>query len=204
MRRFLGSVCLLVVTLGTALVGAPPEARAEPAAALSQDERVALALLGQMGAKTSTAARKARAARLFARLPDAVTRRALETALAVEPASLRMFAARALARRGDPSAAAPLLERVLRESQPAVRRVLAEEAGRLRASRSVAVLASALYVRDEVVRRRAAEALGFLGDVSAAPYLITKWEARSGTFPRSYFAQTRQVSYIQDFDVEVA
>ena len=65
-------------------------------------------------------------------------------------------------------------------------------------------LGRALNSRYANVRVRAAEALGGLGDVMAAPYLITRWEKRSGDFPRAYFANVRQISYIQDFDVEVA
>ncbi len=43
-----------------------------------------------------------------------------------------------------------------------------------------------------------------MGDVDAAAYLVVRWEKRSGNFTRVYFAQARQISFIQDFDVEVA
>ena len=48
------------------------------------------------------------------------------------------------------------------------------------------------------------KALGRIGDGSAAPYLVARWEKRSGAFPRAFFAQVDQFSYLQDFDVEVA
>jgi HEAT repeat protein len=98
----------------------------------------------------------------------------------------------------------PLLARALRDPSARVRRALAEAAGVWKADGAVHALGAALDSRDEVVRRRAAEALGYLGDENGCAYLIAKWEGRSGDFPRSYFAQMRQVSYIQDYDVEVA
>lgn len=169
---------------------------------LTKDEKLALALLGQIA--SGDAAKAAKASRLFARLDDAVKLRPLTQALTVEPASLRIRAAGELARIGDPRAVRPLLARVLRESSPRARRAIARAAGRLAVPAAVHTLARALDARDEVVRRRAAEALGHLGDVQAVPYLIAKWEGRSGDFPRVYFSQVKQVSYVQDYDVEVA
>ncbi len=174
---------------------------------LSQGERVALALLGQWAAADSTRAGRLRAAlasRRFARLPDAHKPRPLMTALTVEPARLRVFAAGELARLGDPRAVRPLLARVLREPSPRARRALAEAAGRLAAPGAVGSLVQALDSHDEVRRRRAAEALGHLGDLAAVPHLLARWEARAGDFPRVHMSHVRQLSYIQDFDVEVS
>ena len=53
-------------------------------------------------------------------------------------------------------------------------------------------------------RQHAAEAIGRLGDVMGMGYVLHRWHATSGDFPRAYFATINQVSYIQDFDVEVA
>jgi hypothetical protein len=65
-------------------------------------------------------------------------------------------------------------------------------------------LGRALNSRSSDVRVRAAEAIATLGDEVGAAYVIYRWEKRSGDFPRAYFANIRQISYIQDFDVEVA
>ncbi len=197
--RTLGALCLLLALAVPAAAGGERPART---GGLDRDEKVVLALLGQMGSKAP--ARKARALRLYARYDDAAKLKPLTAALRVEPASLRIRAAKELARIGDARAVRPLLARVLREPQPTVRAELARAAGRLRVAGSVHALGAALRSRDEVVRRRAAEALGQLGDVQGLAYLVAAWEARGGNGPRVYFAQLQQVSFIQDFDVEVA
>jgi hypothetical protein len=65
-------------------------------------------------------------------------------------------------------------------------------------------LGRALASRYAEVRQHAAEALGRLGDVMGMGYVLHRWHATSGDFPRVYIATLSQVSYIQDFDVEVA
>ncbi len=208
-------VCLLLACLtplavaGESAPAAEPDATAtaatKPVAATTaptKHEKVVLALLAQMTGRDK--ARAAKAERLYARIDDAHKLRPLTTALTVQGVALRIRAAEELARIGDARALRPLLARVLREGQPSVRKALATAAGRLQVAGAVHTLAYALDARDEVVRRRAAEALGHLGDVEAMPYLIAKWEGRSGDFPRVYFSQVKQVTYIQDFDVEVA
>lgn len=210
--RSLLPVCLLLAGLAAPVQAGPDAADpAVPAAtvrakaqplALTADEKVALALLGQMAGKDR--ARAITAERLFARLEDDVKLRPLTRALRVEPAALRIRAAAELARIGDTRALRPLLARILREPSPRARKALARAAGSLRVPAAVPTLARALDSRDEVVRRRAAEALGLLGDQEAMPYLIATWDRRSGDFPRVCISQVKQVSYIQDFDVEVA
>ena len=60
----------------------------------------------------------------------------------------------------------------------------------------------ALRNRRADVRMHAAQTLGARGDVSVVPALIAR--LHGGTGQSSYIAQTRQVRYIQDFDVEIA
>ena len=198
-------VCLLLACLTplAAAGEAPPTKALTPATtALTKDEKVVLALLARMTGQDKAAA--ATAERQYARVDDAAKLRPLTRALTLQPVALRIRAANELARIDDARALRPLLARVLREGQPKARAAMARAAGRLRVDGAVHTLARALDARDEVVRRRAAEALGHLGDAAAMPYLIAKWEGRSGDFPRVYFSQVKQITYIQDFDVEVA
>ena len=169
---------------------------------LTKHEKVALALLGQMASGDRAKATKAE--RLFARIDDADKMRPLTVALTLRSTAMRIRAAQELQRIGDDRALRPLLARILREPAPKARVAMARAAGSLKVPAAVHTLARALDARDEVVRRRAAEALGYLGEVEAMPYLIAKWEGRSGDFPRVYISQVKQLSYIQDFDVEVA
>lgn len=128
----------------------------------------------------------------------------LAKALRCHPVSLRLYAAEELGRLGDPLGAPALLKRAIYDPDAGVRRAVARALRALGQPSAVHPLGRALDSRDEQVRVRAAEALAELGDELAYAYVIRKWEARSGDFPRVYFAQTRQISYIQDFDVEVA
>ncbi len=128
----------------------------------------------------------------------------LATALRCEPPRLRVFAAEALGRLGDPLAAPALLNRTVVDPEETVRRSAAVALRAIDAPGTIHALGRALWSRDATVRVRAAEALGRIGDVAAAPYVVARWEKRSGNFPRVYFAQVDQLAYIQDFDVEVA
>jgi hypothetical protein len=105
---------------------------------------------------------------------------------------------------GNPLAVPALLKRSIYDPTPEVRREVARALHAMGEPSTVHPLGRALESRDEEVRIRAAEALAELGDELAYPYVIYKWEKRSGDFPRVYFSQARQISYIQDFDVEVA
>ncbi len=149
-------------------------------------------------------AKVAKAKRLMAMEPAKFKLAPLAKALRCEPAALRVYAARELARLGDPLAAPALLKRAIYDKDATVRVATVEALKEIGSSSTVHAFGRALDSRFRDVRVRAAEALGILGDELAYPYIIKKWEGRSGNFPRSYFSSVRQVSYIQDFDVEVA
>ena len=142
--------------------------------------------------------------RRLAALPARFRLAPLARALRCEPASLRVFAAESLAHLGDPLAAPALLRRAVVEPDDEARRAAVEALRTIDAPGTINPLGHALWSRNTTVRVRAAEALGRIGDVAAASYLVARWEKRSGAFPRVYFAQVAQFSFIQDFDVEVA
>lgn len=146
----------------------------------------------------------AHARRRLALEPDGFKLSPLAQALRCNPASLRIYAADELGRMADPLAAPALLKRSVYDPDSDVRRAVVRALRAMGQPSTVHPLGRALDSRSEQVRVRAAEALAELGDELAYAYVIKKWEARSGDFPRVYFAQTRQISYIQDFDVEVA
>lgn len=197
MTRLALPVCLVL-----AVCSALPAATAGERPALTRDERVVLALLGMVG--SGEPERVARARRLLAVQADRHKLRPLSLALGCEPASLRIFAAGALARLEDERAARPLLVRVLREEVPEVREAITTSLRERASPHSVHVLGKALWSRSASTRTRAAEALGRLGDELGLAYLVQRWSAHSGDFPRVYITQVEQVSYVQDFDVEVA
>ena len=128
----------------------------------------------------------------------------LAKALRCKPTSLRLYAAEELGRLDDPLAVPALLRRAIDEEDDTVRAAVVDALAAIGEPSTVHPLGRALDSRYANVRVRAAEALAGLGDPLGAPYLITRWEKRSGDFPRAYFSSVRQISYIQDFDVEVA
>ena len=210
MFRIALPICLLIA-LAASVAPAAPKTATSKGKALSNNEKLALAYLGQIGAAAakkkpakSLRAKADRARRLFASLPADAKRRPLVKALHCEPAALRVFAAGALARLDDKETVRPLLWRVVREKDKRARAAMVQAVKSLQDPGSVHVLGRALSSRYAPYRERAVEALVGLGDELAHAYLITKWEGRSGDFPRVYFTLSRQLSYIQDFDVEVA
>ena len=128
----------------------------------------------------------------------------LAEALRCEPPALRVFAAEELARLDDPLAAPALLKRAIYDPDAKARAAMALALKQLALPGTVAPLARALASQHSDTRVRAAQALGLLGDQAAMGVVIARWEARSGNFPNVYLAQVKQISYIQDFDVEVA
>ncbi len=175
---------------------------AEKKAVLRQGERVVLACLGMIGSEKP--ARIEKAERILAAQEKQDFLRPLATALTCNPPSLRIYAAGRLATLGDERAARPLLHKLVREPKAEVRAAFAGALRRMGARDAVRILGRALWSRNPTTVRNAAEALGELGDEAAIPYVIRKWSGRSGDFPRVYFTQVNQRSYIQDFDVEVA
>ncbi len=165
-------------------------------------EQRVLSLLGQVASEQPD---RVQAARRRMALEDARFKLApLAKALRCSPASLRVYAAEELGRLDDPLAVPALLKRAIHDPDENVRIAVVDALREINEASTVHPLGRALESRYADVRVRAAEALGRLGDEVGAAYVIKKWEARSGNFPRVYFSQVRQISYIQDFDVEVA
>jgi HEAT repeat protein len=195
MKWFTLPVCLLLAA-STVAADAPKRPDLRPG------EKVVLACLGMIATGDAAKAKRADAILALQREEDML--RPLATALTCRPARLRAEAARRLAALDDERAVRPLLHRVVRETDRTARAALVAALREIGDPSAVHVLGRALFSRDPATVRGAAAALAGLGDVLALPYVIQKWEGRSGDFPQVYFTQVSQRSYIQDFDVEVA
>lgn len=172
------------------------------AAEQKKGEQRVLGLLGMIASRIPERVSKGK--RLMAVEPDRFKLAPLAQALRCDPPELRIYAAQELGRMGDPLGGPALLKRAIYDKDADVRRAVVAALRDIGSPSTVHPLGRALNSRFRDVRIRAAEALGMLGDELAYPYVIKKWEGRAGDFPRVYFAQTNQISYIQDFDVEVA
>lgn len=171
-------------------------------AAQKKGEEHAFNLLRRIGTEDPETVAEAR--RKFAMVDRKFKLAPLAKALRLKPASLRVFAAGELARLDDTLAIPPLLHRAIYDPDPTVRTAVVLALKAIDEPDTVHPLGRALKSRFEEVRVNAADALATLGDSLGLGYVIKRWEGRAGDFPRVYFAQMRQISYIQDFDVEVA
>lgn len=117
---------------------------------------------------------------------------------------VRKFAANELGRLGDRRALKPLLHRAVFDPSEDVRHASIAAAKTIGDPNLVLPLVRALASEDASVRSHAAESMGRLGDVRGVKYLVYKFEAHGGGAPRVYSMFANQLTFIQDFDVEVA
>lgn len=197
MRMALPLFCLLAAPwVAVSALGAEPGARTDG------ETRVAHLVRGMAHRSEPIVAE---AQRRYADAPDADKRVPLEAALAARlPKAVRAFCVRELGRLADGRSAPVLLKTAVRDAEASIRSAAVRALRGIDAPNKVAHLARALRSRRTSDRVHAAHALGELGDITAAPHVLYRWSARSGDFPRGYFAQTKQLSYVGDFDVEVA
>ena len=68
----------------------------------------------------------------------------------------------------------------------------------------IAPFVKALGSQNEVIRINAAAAIGSFDEILGVEYLIYRFSAHGGGLQRSHIYLANQLSFIQDFDVEVA
>ena len=136
--------------------------------------------------------------------PESIQFALLKEAIRHRSPALRSYAAKRMARVALPKGFRTLLTTALRDVDPTVRTVAATALKHPSYSRAVHVFGRGLFTSSKALQNRSLEALTALGDEMAVGYIIQRWEKRSGDFTRVYFMQMNQLSYIQDFDVEVA
>ena len=141
----------------------------------------------------------------YEQVPLAQRRAGLERALAQTlPPAQRRFCATELGRIADTRSAPALMRLAVRDPVVSVRKAATKALRACKSATTVRQLVRGLDSSSLTHRIRTANALGALGDVSAVPHILVRWDMRSGNFPRAHFTQVNQISYVQDFDVEVA
>lgn len=150
---------------------------------------------------------------------DAARAEAAQRALAVAPvkdlvaaalallgdgdAAVRATCCRMLGEWGDESALRALVFRGARDLDAGVRREAVLAAASFGHDDTAIPFVRALGSESTRLVANAAQALGLLGDQRAAGYLVKRLESH-GTGTRSYVSFLRQVSYVRDYDVEIA
>ncbi|MHC4922488.1 MAG: HEAT repeat domain-containing protein [Planctomycetota bacterium] len=128
----------------------------------------------------------------------------LAFALRAKSADVRMYAAKELGRIGDRRTLKALVTRSLKDPVEEVRLAAFEAAKAFGDGELLAPYARALFsVPNDKVRAAAAQAIGLNGDLRGVEILVYRIEGHGGG-PRAYFYSANQLSFIQDFDVEVA
>jgi hypothetical protein len=118
--------------------------------------------------------------------------------------TVRTLAAKELGRIGNRRAIRPLLHRAIHDPSEPVRHAAIDAATTIGDPGLLLPLVRVMEGDNPTKRARAAEAIGRTGDVRGVQYLVYKYEARGGGAPRSFFSSITQLTFIQDFDVEVA
>lgn len=131
-------------------------------------------------------------------------RRAYERVLAADPDHRAARRALGFERVGERWLSGAALRRARGFVHSRGRWLLAEEAppdeaDALRLRQAAAGLAS----DRSADRARAAAAIARIGDERGIPLLVAAWARVASGAPAGYFAQTRQMSYVEDFETEV-
>jgi len=145
-----------------------------------------------------------RAARLaLARTDNRFLLQAGLAALYDKDARVRIAAARLLAALGDEGALRALLLSGARDKDAAVRREAVLAAQAFGNDDTALPFVRALGSKNLRLAGHAAEALALLGDERAAPYIVKRLRSH-GSSTRNFVSFLNQVSYVRDFDVEIA
>jgi len=119
-------------------------------------------------------------------------------------AAVRTYSAKELGRIGDRRGLRPLLWRAMHDPDAGVRSAAVAAAKSIGDANLLAPFVSAMWSSNGQVRTNAASGVAELGDSLAVRYLVYRFEAHGGGAPRCHYTTVSQLSFIQDFDVEVA
>jgi hypothetical protein len=177
--------------------------QAEARRELSMDEKKVEDLLAKAG-KGPDAARKFATDALATVPVESLFRPALRALRGGEPGT-RAVAATALGRMKDEvDVRRPLLRSAVMDKDPEVRLASAAALRSLADPQIVKPLAKAMWSASPEIRANAAEALGEVSGVGAVEWLITRVSTSGGPGARNHIFVGSQVTYVSDFDVEIA
>ncbi|MFI5402453.1 MAG: HEAT repeat domain-containing protein [Planctomycetota bacterium] len=130
--------------------------------------------------------------------------RPLSIAARVDRKDVRMRAVAGLGALNDKEALPALYQRAIFDTDEEVRLAAVGAIKATDAEGKIGPFVKALGSAFTPVRINAATALGTLGDAGAIGPLVARYQVVGGSGQSVYISQVNQISYIQDFDVEVA
>jgi len=147
---------------------------------------------------------RARAMAEIERLDEKYQLRPLSIASRVDRKDVRMRAIAGLGALNDKAALPALYKRAIFDTDDEVRHAAVEAIKATDAEGKIGPFVKALGSAFAPVRVNAANALGTLGDAGAVGPLVARFQVSGGSGQSVYISQVNQISYVQDFDVEVA
>jgi hypothetical protein len=175
---------------------------AEEKAKRAEEQAKVTKLLKTYGASSGVARKYA--ADALAGIDDKYKLDPLAWGLRSKNADVRLYAANELGRLKDRRGLRPLVWRTLHDPDESVRSASLAAAKAVGDPDLLAPLVAGMWAANDQVRLNAERAVGDAGLSAGVRYLVYRYEAHGGSAPRAYFATINQLSFIQDFDVEVA
>jgi hypothetical protein len=117
---------------------------------------------------------------------------------------VRVYCAKELGRLGDRRGLRPLVWRALHDPESSVRSASLAAAKQIGDPNLLAPLVAGLWANSAQIQANAVQAIVEYGEPLGVRYLVYRYEAHGGSSQRVYYTNIKQVSFIQDFDVEVA
>jgi len=130
--------------------------------------------------------------------------RPLSIAARVNKPDVRMRAVQGLAKLGTADALPPLYKRAVFDQDESIRDAAVAAIKQIDAPGKIGPFVQALNSPFDPVRTHAVKALGALGDADAVGPLVARYQVIGGSGQSVYISVVNQISYVQDFDVEVA
>ncbi|MHC4930642.1 MAG: HEAT repeat domain-containing protein [Planctomycetota bacterium] len=130
--------------------------------------------------------------------------RPLSIAARINRPDVRLRAVRGLGKLNSPEALPALYKRAIFDKEEGIRMAAVEAIKQTEAEGKIGPFVRALHSPFDPVRVHAVKALGALGDADAVGPLVARYQVVGGSGQSVYISQVNQVSYVQDFDVEVA
>jgi len=130
--------------------------------------------------------------------------RPLSIAARINYPDVRRFAVKQLGELDSVEALPPLYKRAIFDRDESIRKAAAEAIRDTDAKGKIGPFVRALQSPFDSVRLHAIESLETLGDPGAVGPLVARYSVAGGSGQLVYLTTVTQVSYVQDFDVEVA
>jgi len=185
----------------------PEEYRHYAADKVAADEAKAARIKGNAAVKmawSKDATRRQRAMGMIEEIDAKYRLRPLAIAARINFPDVRRFAVQQLGELDREEALPPLYKRAIFDRDETIRKAAAEAIKQTDAKGKIGPFVRALNSPFDSVRLHAIQGLQTLGDAGAVGPLVARYSVAGGSGQLVYLTQVTQVSYVQDFDVEVA